>query len=226
MKYLGGEGVEQRALFLKQIRSLGCRTWLDKDEESKFCGLHIGDGDKLPSYFHVRFFIFGTDQGPDQVSAYSSIEAECKDDLLLIICNTWCIRHVLHLIFKRHIALLERYKYVSKLAMIVNTWRSLGIAAKIYAEWEELYGDAASFLRKLIPRCLRGRWGSVTKVQDYLLACGKDKLERVWKRVVVDKHKHRGTDDDDGHSLGEIHLTLLASFTHWPSTSYRPSDSL
>eukprot|EP00959_Pyramimonas_sp_CCMP1952_P453591 9468466-Pyramimonas_sp.AAC.2 len=75
---------EQRALYLKQVRSVGARDWLHhplhagRDDLADWCPQ---DGDRSfvgNKYFHMSVWIFTTDQGGEQKAAARLIEADCR----------------------------------------------------------------------------------------------------------------------------------------------------
>lgn len=61
----------------------------------------------------------------------------------------------------------------------MNTWRASGHAKKIVDAWIQMHGSSTA-PRRLPPRALRGRWGSCELAEEFLLACGMDKLPKVF----------------------------------------------
>ena len=117
-------GLTQRALYLKQFCHVGGIPWNDIDRHT-FSMFNFEDGMGF-SYFHVRVFIFASDQGPDQTSCHQTIRTELRGQVFVILITTYCIRHKLSLITHKSLARFETRKTVNKVAMIANTARSGG----------------------------------------------------------------------------------------------------
>ena len=77
--------------------------------------------------------------------------------------------------------LLFRGHY-SDIAKVTNVWRSPGTADKIRKAFCQLHGEkrAKASVWRLPPRALRGRWGSMTAVEIFLLASGPDFLPEAF----------------------------------------------
>ncbi len=57
----------------------------------------------------------------------------------------------------------------------------------VWRLWIAKHGvvDAAQCVRKIVPRCISGRWNSVTAVENYFLKMGRTPLERMQKYSTV-----------------------------------------
>eukprot|EP00959_Pyramimonas_sp_CCMP1952_P195576 4089019-Pyramimonas_sp.AAC.1 len=72
----------------------------------------------------------------------------------LTLAETWARR------FRR------RWKYFAALAKLTHCWREL--AATIMVKWVEMFGHKAAMLhaRKLVPKCIAGRWLSAAATEE------------------------------------------------------------
>eukprot|EP00969_Alexandrium_andersonii_P314768 13905376-Alexandrium_andersonii.AAC.1 len=64
--------------------------------------------------------------------------------------------------------------HFSKVAKCINVWRNGSNHARIYECFAARHGEARAdaCARRLPPRPLRGRWGSLSASEGYLLLCG------------------------------------------------------
>lgn len=109
-----------------------------------------------------------------------------------------CVLHQLHLVVGKMLNRLQGH--FSAMAKIVNVWRSVGVPYKVSQEFEKLFGhEIAKKVRRLPPRPLRGRWGSISSAEAYLLESEPKSLAGVFKAVLG------STDCDDG---GDDAITL------------------
>ena len=148
-------GIHTRALYFHQMSNVGTPTWL-----------------LTPSYdgLHIRLFLFITDAGPDQKECILIVAKECCGDPLTLIWHDFCVLHQMNLIVKKT---LEQggAEYLRKLATLTNTWRSAGTAFSIRKEWLHRFGEAdmARCVSNLPQRPLKGRWGYVSKCEEFFL---------------------------------------------------------
>ena len=120
-------GVEVRAMYLLQCRSVGCPTWLDGDCVS--LGVLPSTSECDPESFgitsvHLRWYVFRTDQGPDEKMASKYVDRDIDERIMVLKVHSWCHRHALHLMAKRQLLLLDSHCYFSRIAKLVNYWRS------------------------------------------------------------------------------------------------------
>jgi hypothetical protein len=130
------------------------------------------------------------DQGADQIAADALIDGDVASCGLVLKFRNWCIRHCLALMNKKQLKRLEVRKFFSKTAQIVNSWRLTSNAKLLFKAFVELCGSrekALELVGRVIPRPLRGRWGSIAKVEDYLLLIGIDLLRAAWVQALVAK---------------------------------------
>lgn len=132
----------------------------------------------------VRVIVFVTDNGPDQKGAQKLIAAALRDSKATFFYRFKCLLHQLHLIVGKQLKRLDGH--YSQIAKVVNVWRSTGVASKIRSKYAAMFGETRSLqvAKRLPPRPLKGRWGSISAVEQYLLACGPDELPSVYKAAV------------------------------------------
>lgn len=85
-----------------------------------------------------------------------------------------------------HNALSDRPGHYSDIAKVTNVWRSPGTADKIRKAFIQLHGEARAkaTVPRLPPRALRGRWGSITSVELFLLLAGPNFLPEAFAMVT------------------------------------------
>ncbi len=71
------------------------------------------------------------------------------------------------------------------IAQIVNVWRTSGNPSKIRAGWTSLFGEkaAAEVCKQLPPRPLRGRWGSVSEAERFLIAIDQREIASIYRQA-------------------------------------------
>jgi hypothetical protein len=110
--------------------------------------------------------------------SHTLMEADLSSCLSDLYFRVWCMQHQGALIVKSQLARLDNH--YSQLATITNTWRSIGVALRVFATWKELdvlegTQTALAACKKLPPRALTGRWGTVHAAEAYLLNAGHGK---------------------------------------------------
>ena len=88
--------------------------------------------------------------------------------------------HQLHLVVSKQLGRLSGH-YAS-IAKVVNVWRSVGVPWKIFELYTAKFGsDQAKVVRRLPPRPLKGRWGSISSAEEYLLQARPTDLPAIFK---------------------------------------------
>ena len=102
-----------RAIYLKQIRGMGLLDWLDEPLWFAPQRLSTSSADSVPQQIHIRWFVFGSDQGPDEKKCDKLIDMDVADSLLTLKVRAWCLRHILNLISKRQLQRLDKWRHNS-----------------------------------------------------------------------------------------------------------------
>ena len=108
-----------RAIYIKQLHSIGTHTWLDDIELAKRMEAEFrfyDDQDMHPPYVHLRAFVFGSDQGPDQKACAKEVHHDTDDLLFTFVIHSWCVLHVLALI----VTISHRFKYDFLISLILG----------------------------------------------------------------------------------------------------------
>ena len=95
------DGISQRAVYLKQLGSIGVQSWIEDIDIARRMQVTFTEHDacdECPPYFHLRAFVFGADQGPDQKKCARLLQNDVADLLFILITHQWCTFHVLALI--------------------------------------------------------------------------------------------------------------------------------
>ena len=68
-------------------------------------------------------------------------------------------------------------------------WRAWGNAAKIKKVWSEMFGEKSCSLatKRLPPRPLRSRWGSIETIEQFLIGCGREEILIVYQKALMEK---------------------------------------
>ena len=170
-----GDGEETYALMQAELKSLGVSTW----DARCTC----------PQAGVASAFIFGLDNGPDNVGAMKRVRGACKQNGHVMFAVVWCTFHQSHLIVKNHLTAMQSHQitgyeidtnYFTLITSIIHVWRSTGMHEKLKASAMAEFGDASCFAR-LPGRPLRGRWGAIEDAEKSLV------LARSQLRVLFDK---------------------------------------
>jgi hypothetical protein len=141
----------------------------------------------------VRIYCYASDGGSDQqffkkLRTCHQVVA-CTINELEVFSSCYC--HVDQLIFKSGLKLADDwmsdqnsdhftgFKYFATLAKLCHIWRDY--CRKFFVCWCRLYGAAVGMAaaKKVPPKCVAGRWGSISSVEDRIMA----RLDQL--RVVV-----------------------------------------
>ena len=136
---------------------------------------------------HLVGFIMVSDMGPDQAKCARDISYELLCSPTAFFFHLPCLLHQLHLSVR--LSLSKMPSYFSSCAKIVNVWRAWGNAAKIKKVWSEIFGEKSCSLatKRLPPRPLRGRWGSIETIEQFLIGCGREELLMVYQEALLEK---------------------------------------
>ena len=91
-----------------------------------------------------------------------------------------------------HLAEVQRIlvrmgKFWSKLAKVINVWRTPGNARKLYQRWSSLVSKerADKVVTTLPPKPLKGRWGAAANAQCFLLRATRQETRKVFHAALV-----------------------------------------
>jgi hypothetical protein len=188
-------GAECYALISKQVKSCGALLWNEKvcDRERELSQqVYPLDPDQVSSClsnhtFHLRAFIFASDQGPDQVGADQKLN-DVTDCLMFILkFRQWCLQHCVHLIVARQLVALGTY--FANIAKIVHCVRNnMKLLYRIAVDqWGKKVAD--EMFSRMPSRPLRGRWGSTFAAERDLFKLGLSRLRLLFKIAFKPKTK-------------------------------------
>ena len=157
---------------------------------------------------HTRIYTMVTDDGPDQKGCEKLVVKSMKDNPASLFCRFKCLLHQLHLIVGKQLKRLNPLGYYSKIAKIINVWRSCGTPRKIFRAYSAMHGEqrAKEVASRLPPRALRGRWGSITAAEEFLLKCGHAELPAIFCNAVGE---HEGHGEDDAQEALVVDLSSV-----------------
>ena len=124
------------------------------------------------------------DKGPDHSGAVTDVHKGLATEPLVIVNAVWCMYHQSHLIDKAVLVVLETWtwcggwpvNYFTAVSNMSTTMRSPGMKRnaqrKVHALFfrKEGYESAKKAFSTSVGRCLRGRWGAIDAVEDWLIA--------------------------------------------------------
>jgi hypothetical protein len=142
---------------------------------------------------HVRVFMFCTDNGGDQDGSDSlMVVAEIFQWCLWNwYVRTWCVDHQKHLIVMR--LLSKNPGHFCSRAKLSLFWRRSPEA--LFPLWEARYGRdrAIAVMRKLIPRPIRGRWGSMNEFEKFVIFATPEEIIHVFDDLAAGKVAKQAT---------------------------------
>ena len=146
-------------------------------------------------------YVMTSDMGPDQAKCSRDISNDAATIPNVFFFHLPCLLHQAHLIVRSALAAMPGY--FSSCAKICNVWRAWGNAAKIKSVWLEMF-HKNTFPKTLPPRPLKGRWGSIEAIEQFLLFCGREELLLVYQEALLAKAQEKlgalallAVDDED-----------------------------
>ena len=135
-----------------------------------------------------------TDGGSDVAKFRRMLRVELRNSVsdLVIDCN--CLMHADHLIVKSALVLVDAWcvrnktgwRWFSALAILTNTWRDCArVMFSTAAELKKPAGAevALKHFKKMPPRCLAGRWHSVSLAVKRKLDVGPHEIKWFVRRA-------------------------------------------
>ena len=165
----GGSGIETYMAIESQFRSAFVPFWTES----------VATANANP--YKLSIYTLGVDQGSDNVNANKRIKRSLESSDSVMFCSVYCFHHQCHLAVRESLEVLDASewaherlpcRYFSGLATVCNVWRSTGNHKLIRNTAAELHGDsvAHAHFRSMLPRAIRGRWGSADACEEPLLA--------------------------------------------------------
>ena len=198
-----GSGVALIAALLKQLHSVGCKSWTEPAPGNS-----------------IEAWCVTSDRGGDQVRARKIMSAEVADDPRKLMLTSDCFEHSTHLVVKGSLNIVDamlaearRPKYYSSLAKIVNVWRS--VPKGVYAAWQDRYGvmDANRCAKNLCPPAPAGRWGAVSNVESKFKSVDLEKLHVCLGDALQKKQLQRPKAIQGYNPNEELHVEEQAAYS-------------
>jgi hypothetical protein len=144
-----------------------------------------------PNVLHM--YLYTSDRGSDQGLLRKIMKLECHNDPSVLVVDFDCLMHQAQLAIKDGLVLIDRhldraaceFKYFSSIAKIINCWRES--ARSVFVQWINAHGNVSALAcaRKVPPRAVSGRWGSMSSAESFLLAAGGDLIVPVLTAVLT-----------------------------------------
>ena len=121
-------------------------------------------------------YAFCVDGGPDNKGMTRRIREVLKDNPHATIVVVWCMMHLLHLVVKSVLVIMDAWTWPSMkppkkhfvgVSTFSSTWRQTGMPTRIVKAAVRVCGHAVAerFFTNMPSRCIRTRWGSVDAVE-------------------------------------------------------------
>lgn len=123
-----------------ELQNLVQRAIQSHPETGDFTAFEILQDLLQQYYFQLTMYFFGTDKGGDQQGNDALIHVDFAVSLFDMQFRNWCLHHQSHLICKRQLERLDKYRHFSSLSKIVNVWRTSDNASKLKEHHATLFG--------------------------------------------------------------------------------------
>ena len=110
-----------------------------------------------------------------------------------------CVMHAQALTMKTGIERIDahlerlgcRRRFFPVLTKVVHLWRER--ARAIITVWTQLHGSesAMAYAKRMLPRCISGRWGSIGETERTLVSVGACRLVPVLDHVLAKSSTHK-----------------------------------
>ena len=166
------------ALLRKQLESVGCPLWMEPpDPDAPATPLPLaGEADAI---VHVKLWLYCCDMGPDQVMFRKLVTTFVYNagQLQELVIFLHCLFHQEELVVKTGLGIIDAWlkevgctwKYYAVLAKLIHIWREK--AFQVFSVWQRVYTAlwAVACAKTLPPKCIAGRWGSVSETERRLI---------------------------------------------------------
>jgi hypothetical protein len=121
----------------------------------------------------IRIYSVTTDGGSDQIKCrrITKVKVMPLPRTLYFECN--CMMHNIHLDYKGGLKIIDVWlsksrpllKYYGSVCKLTILWRET--CRSVFVTWRRLFGSEAAVQHALhlVPRCVAGRWGSLSSVE-------------------------------------------------------------
>jgi hypothetical protein len=141
----------------------------------------------------VHFWMVTTDAGSDERKARAMLLAKTESLPNTLVFDIDCLAHQYQLmvlgalnqgekLFKSELA--APFPYYGTLSKLMIVWREH--ARDIFDTWADKHGpmESIKYARRIPPKCIRGRWGAVSRCEVFALAPPIDHLMDVLMHVA------------------------------------------
>ena len=132
----------------------------------------------------MHCYVLVTDRGPNEVLARKCWQVVCKDSTHVLVWTSDCYEHAAHLVSLQGLKSIDvalarhgrPWKYFASLSTVSHTLRDL--SRLVFANWADRHGSrsAIDHRKALFPKCVAGRWNSVSDVEARLSSIGGKKM--------------------------------------------------
>ena len=147
----------------------------------------------------LQIWLAVTDAGPDEQKVKQYLEAMLNPLPFVALFTIDCLLHQYQLMVKGELTLLDTlfkslfkadYQYFGALCKVMIVWREY--ARDIYDVWaEDNVLEAHDFARLVPPKCIRGRWGAISRCQEFILRPPAGRLVTILTKAFEAMSKKR-----------------------------------
>eukprot|EP00959_Pyramimonas_sp_CCMP1952_P465336 9488119-Pyramimonas_sp.AAC.1 len=173
----------------------------------------------------IEAWVTCTDAGGDQVAAAEIAARDCLSCIAVFFMWTPCFMHQCHLGVETHLKCADEWvrtlsdgklkNYFSTLAVVMNCWRGSG--KQVYREWTKQFPGTSKCVKRVPPKCIGGRWGSVSSCESRLLSLDANRFKSVWAVVASSQstRRRRPAKKDDDDDIDEAGAYSTKMNTWW-----------
>ena len=169
-------------LLHKALVGVGCPTWVNCAETS-YDDTGFGDGQ-----YSIREYLYTSDGGPDEIRFKKVMYVVTMDSPHVLFFPGSCFMHGAQLWVRSGLGLADvwlksvlpdaRLKYFATLSKLAQIWRdNAGVIYELAAEISPVL--ASKYCRKMVPRCIAGRWQSSHATEVRLREIGRTLLTQL-----------------------------------------------
>jgi hypothetical protein len=150
----------------------------------------------------IRSFTYISDGGSDQMKYKKILSACFKAHPLMFIILIACLMHAQQLIVSGSLKTVDRYckrsarcwpSFFSAIAKLIHLWRDN--ANQFDQQWLDQFHVPAE--RKLVAKCIAGRWGSIITTLTDIINRGVWEVRTIMLQLLPDPDACDDDDDDD-----------------------------
>ena len=172
-----GSGGGTYSLLEKQLKTLGATLWSEPSDNRH----------------HVRWYLYVSDGGPDQVNFAQNLVVDTASSVRVLVVTFRCLMHITQLIYRSGIKIMDSwckrcglsFTYFAGIAKLAHVWREQAKAVFVHVLGAQGAGVAMAHARKLPPKCIAGRWGTIFQTESVIASAGQRVIQPAFDAVLM-----------------------------------------